>query len=118
MEITRDDLRQAIGDLKTDLKEDLQAISAHLATLNGRTGKGEIERENLRTRLVSVEKEMIRHPNRRRDDHGEGAAWATGSVSKREGALIGFGLVIITVLIKVLELVGTKLWHVLLSSKP
>lgn len=118
MEITREDLRQAIGDLKADLKEDLQAISGHLATLNGRTGKGEVDRENLRTRLGSVEKELYRHAQRRKTDEGEGAAWATGTVTKREGALIGFGMVIITVLIKVLELVGTKLWHVLMSSKP
>lgn len=118
MDITREELRQAIGDLKDDLREDLQAISNHLATLNGRTGKGEVDRENLRTRLVIVEKALIHHPNRRRDDDGQGAAWAAGTVTKREGALIGFGLVIITVLINVLELVGTKLWHVLMSTKP
>lgn len=94
-----------------------QGVHSRMDTLNGRTLKGEIDRENLRTRLVSVEKELFRHPNRRRTDEGKGAEWAN-SLTKREGALLTAGLFLVGGMYKVIDLLGTKLWHVLMSSKP
>lgn len=93
-------------------------INARLDLLNGRTLKGELESENHRTRLVSLEKELFHRPSRRRDDEGQGAAWAKATVTKREGYYIGVGLAVLVAVLKVLEVVGTKLVHVLMSSKP
>ena len=130
MEITRDEFYRAVDSLKSDLREDLQAIQGRLDVLNGRTGKNEVEIGRLDTRLKNTEHEIFR---RRRDDaqdaaiasgrqkrnvrEGTGEAWAESIVTKRERALIGFGLVILTVILKVLELMGTKLWE-LLTHKP
>ena len=123
MDITRDEFYRAVDGLKSDLREDLQRIDGRLDVLNGRTGKSEIDIGKLDTRVRNTEHEIFR---RRRDDHdqphnrreGQGEAWAAAAVTKREGALIGFGLVILTATLKVLELVGTKLWEVLMVHKP
>lgn len=122
MDISRDEFYRVIQDLKVDLKEDLAAIRDHLGTLNGRTLKGEVSDAELRLMVTELRKErdaQERYQDRRPrhsgggEGVGQGEAWASNAVSKREGALIGFGLVIVTVLMKALELVGTKLWDVL-----
>jgi len=87
-----------------------------LRAINGRVGRTEVELGKQDARIKNTEHELFR---RRRADHqGQGEEWARAAVSKRESALIGFGLVILTVLLKTLELVGTKLWDVLVTHRP
>lgn len=128
VEITRDEFYRAVRELKADLREDIQAVVSRLDGLNGRTGKNEVEIGVLNTRVDLAEHEVFR---RRRDQedsgaisvrskrqtrNGTGEAWAEERITPREKALIGFGLVILSATLKVLELVGTKLWHVLMSK--
>lgn len=117
MDITRDEFYRAISDLKADVRQDLQGITRHLETLNGRTGKGEVADAEVRVRVTTLEEEAKRHRQRRSVDAGEGATWAAAAVTKREGYLIGLGLTILVAVLKVLEVAGTKLVH-LLSTKP
>jgi len=131
MEVSREEFYRALGGLKDDLREDLHAITARLDKLNGRTGKNEVEVGKLDTRLRSAEQKIYRRRldddeddvtasdrHRRDRNEGQGEAWAESTVSHREKALIGFGLVVLTVMIKVLEVMGSKLWEVLTVHKP
>lgn len=130
MEITSEQFYRAIESLKDDLREDLQAIQRRLDVVNGRTGKNEVEIGKIDTRLKNTEHEIFRRRrdledsgaiqvrSKRQTRTGTGEAWADERITKREKALIAFGLVILSAMLKVLELVGTKLWHVMMSGKP
>ncbi len=128
MEVTREEFYRAIDSLKSDLRDDIGGIQDRLDTLNGRTGKNELaigkleqrvdgaERVISRRRLDDEEDAVVaegRHRRNARD--GASDAWAEDTAShitRREKALIGFGLAVVMVLMKVLELVGTTLWDV------
>jgi hypothetical protein len=91
-------------------------INDRLDVLNGRTGKNEVVAGELGVRIKNVEHELFRTPRRRHTDHaGDGERWGL-AFSKREGMLIGFGLVVIEVLLKILEAVGTQLWNVIVHK--
>lgn len=133
MEVTREEFYRAIDSLKSDLRDDIGGIQDRLDTLNGRTGKSELAIGKLEQRVDGAERTI----SRRRLDDEEDAVVAEGRhrrnardgtaavlaedggayVSTREKALIGFGLAVVMVLLKVLELVGTKLWDVM-THKP
>lgn len=100
------------------MDQGFEGVNTRLDVLNGRTVRLEVADGMFAVRMAAVEDDLQYHgPRRRRSDQaGNGEQWA-GAVTKREGALIGFGLVILTVILKVLEVVGTKLWDVL-THKP
>lgn len=106
----RTDLKGAFAEGKADVKEDLSAIRDHLATLNGRTLKGEIERENHRTRITSLEKTVYAKPKERESSE------LLPAFTKREYRLMALGLGIIFAIIRLVEFLGSKAWVVL--SKP
>jgi hypothetical protein len=116
-EVSREEFAAFCDRMYASMDDGFKGVHGRLDVLNGRTLKGEIDRENLRTRLVTVERELIRHPNRRKSDAGDGATWAAAAVTKREGYLIGLGLTVLITVLKVLEVLGTKLVHVLMSTK-
>lgn len=109
---------QAFADrLYEQMDRGFERITTRLDVLNGRVGKGELEGENHRTRLVNLEKEIFRTPKRRHVDHaGEAEEWAA-SFSKREYALMSLGFAVIMALLKLVEFLGGKLWTVLTSAK-
>ena len=130
MEITSDQFYRAIDSLKADLREDLQAIQGRLDVLNGRTGKSEVEIGRLDSRLKNTERELFRRRNdpedsgtittrhKRQTRDGTGEAWAEERITKREKGLIAFGFIVVSVMLKILELVGTKFWDVVTAHKP
>ena len=72
--------------------------------------------ENLRTRIVALEKNIYRTNGRRAaDSAGEGEAWAS-AFSKREYALISLGFAVVMALIKVVEFLGEKVWHLVAAA--
>lgn len=83
------------------MDDGFSGVHDRLDTLNGRTGKGEVERENHRTRIVNLEKEIFAAPRRRSGDVATAPFF-----TKREGALVGLGIAVIGALLKVLLLSG------------
>lgn len=114
MPISSDEFNRAIAGLDGQL----QTITRHLEKLNGRTETNALELVRVAGRVTNIEEKLLDHPNRRKEDQGQGASWAEATVTKREGALIGLGLAILVGVLRVLEVTGTKLWHVLMSAKP
>lgn len=113
--ISREEFTAFTERLYETMDGGFRALNQRLDILNGRTLKGELESENHRTRLVSLEKELFH--NRRKTDEGKGADWA-GGLTKREGQLLMLGIAVVGAMYKILDLVTTKLWHVLMSGKP
>lgn len=78
-----------------------KGVHTRLDVLNGRTLKGEIDRENLRTRVVSLEKEIFSEPRRRATDTPPPPFF-----TKREGALVGLGIAVVAALLKFMLVAG------------
>ncbi len=124
---SREEFAAFTGRLYKTIDDGFAAINDRLDIVNGRTGKSEVEIGKLDIRLSSAEQKLFR---RRQDEDsgtiqtkrttrpGTGAAWAEERVTKREGALIGLGLTVLVTVLKVLEVLGTKLFHVLMANKP
>ena len=105
--------REEFERMYADMKDGFAGVHNRLDLLNGRVGKGEVAQENLRTRTVSLEKEMF-HVDRagRRDNDPETrqTTW-----NKREGFMIGIGIGVLWGVLKVLELLGGKAFGVVLT---
>lgn len=86
-------------------------VHQRLDVLNGRTAKGEIADAELRSRVTNLEKEVFALP--RREDSKASEAGFT----KREAALGAIGVTIVMALIKVVEIMGTKIWTLLTAGK-
>ncbi len=118
IQISREEFYRSISDLKADLKEDLAGIQQRLDQLNMRTGKGEVADATLQARVTSVEKEVFDHPNRRQVDRvGQGEVWAS-AFTRRERTMIALGLFLVAGVLRAIELLGTKLWEVLMTHHP
>lgn len=106
-------LYKLVDDGISRIDDGIGGVHTRLDLLNGRTLKGEVERENHRTRLVSLEKEVFAAggPRRRSADHaGDGESWSM-AFTKREGALMALGFTVIVILFKIVEFLGEQLWH-------
>jgi hypothetical protein len=115
--LTRDEFKATMDRLYDTTDQGFKAMNERLDQLNGRTLKGEIADAELRTRVTSLEKELFSRPRRRRQDHaGEGEEWAA-AFTKREYALMSLGIAVIGVLLKLIEFLGERLWHVLTAGK-
>jgi len=97
--------------LEVAIKEGFDSTHRRLDLVNGRVGTSEKEIVRLESDIKNIGREVFRRRNA--DHQGQGEEWATSAVSKREGALIGLGLVILVTVLKVLEVVGTKFWETL-----
>lgn len=93
--------RDEMGRLYTTMDAGFKGVHDRLDVLNGRTLKGEIDRENLRTRVVGLEKEVFHNPRRREEDVAPRAHF-----SKRETGLIALGLGALVGLVKMALLFG------------
>jgi len=103
--LTREEFRGTMDRLYETTDQGFRTLTERLDTLNGRTLKGEIADAELRTRVVSLEKEVFSVPRRRREGAGEDPAAPT-SVTKREAALIALGVAVISALVKATLIVG------------
>jgi hypothetical protein len=94
--LTRDEFTSAIADLKTDLREDLRAITDHLAQLNGRVGKGENERAAMRVEIDYLKAAPAAVPAPGLQPVG------TSALSmKAQAAIVGASIIVLTVVFKV-----------------
>ena len=91
--------REEFERLYTSMDAGFKGIHDRLDTLNGRTGKGEVSDAEIRQRVTSLEKEVFTMPRRRASD-------SDGRISKREGALLGLGLGILALILKLCLLLG------------
>lgn len=80
-----------------------KGVHSRLDLLNGRTLKGEIERENIRTRIISLEKEVFNAPKRRESDV---PPTPPPLFTKREGALVALGVAVVGALLKFMLVAG------------
>ncbi len=102
---TREEFKAFTERLYETMDGGFAAINARLDTQNGRVGRGEVESENHRTRLVSLERRFSRR-------RGDGEAWAEdGRFTKREKALMALGMTLLSILLTALQIVGTKAWE-------
>lgn len=103
-DLSRDEFYRAIDGLKTDLTSDIGGIHDRLDTLNGRTGKGEVERAELKQRIVSVEKEVFRRRHGERSSSG--GAQSTSRLSKKDTGLAALGVGLAFTAVKLFILLG------------
>lgn len=99
--LSREEFTAFTTRIYQQMDDGFSGVHERLDTLNGRTGKGEVERENHRTRIVSLEKEIFSEPRRRSTD-----VQTSPFFTKREGALVALGVAVIGALLKVLLLSG------------
>lgn len=102
---SREEFKAFVDRVYQQMDDGFSGVHERLDTLNGRTGKGEVERENLRTRIVSLEKETFSEPRRRVTDVIS-APPPPSFFSKREGALVTLGVAAVATLLKLLLLSG------------
>lgn len=81
-----------------------RGVHDRLDVLNGRTQKGEVASAELRSRVVSLEKEIFRRRVTDGPDGGPGPA--VPFFTKREKALVGLGVVVVGALMKFMLLAG------------
>lgn len=98
---SREEFRDFSNRVYTTIDAGFKELNARLEAFNNFAVSSAVDRENLRTRVISLEKEVFRGRTFRHPDQ-------SARFTKREGALIGFGLAIIVTLLKLLELLGGK----------
>lgn len=101
--VSRDEFSAFCDRLYKTQDAGFKGIHDRLDVLNGRTGKGELERERMRGRIILLEKELSAHPRRRM---GEADAKGLPLMTKRETALVVVGLTVIASSIKLMLVVG------------
>lgn len=99
---TREEFYRAIDALKADLREHVNGINERLDTLNGRTGKGEIEIGVIGQRVTGLEKEVYARPRRRAEEISD----ERRSVGKKDLGLAGLGVALLAVALKLLIMTG------------
>jgi hypothetical protein len=103
--LTRDEFSTAIAELKTDLRDDLRAITVHLADLNGRTRKGEVADAEVRGQIAVIEARLAA---------SRGAAMAPDAPAsvhalspKAQAALVGSAVLLLTVIFKIAGVIAS-----------
>lgn len=119
---TREEFDAFSDRLYHQMDDGFRGVHERLDRLNDRTGKGEVADAEVRTRMISLEKEIFRGRGRRLSDRTEPEetddALKPMRFTKREATIIGAGLSIIFGLMKLVEFLGGKVYDLLTHAKP